>query len=354
MDKAGKKRAAVIGYGGMGGWHTRYILKSDVVSLAGVYDIKEERANLARENGIYAYQSLGELFADRSLDLVVIATPNDLHKPQAIASMEAGLNVICEKPATVSSADLAEIFAAAQKYRRHFTVHQNRRWDCDYLMIKQCYATGELGAPTSIESRIHGSRGIPGDWRGRREQGGGMILDWGVHLIDQMTGIVYDRKIEAIYCRCNHITNREVDDGFRLELYFEGGLSALIEVGTSNFISMPRFYMTGTNGSAIINDWRDDCRIVSCKNWHETNVKPVVTAAGLTKTMAPRDEKTIAESFIRRPDSDVHDFYRNFAAATDGREETIVTHDQLMRVMRIMEAAFESDRLGRPVAFEDR
>ena len=349
-----KKRVAVIGYGGMGGWHTRYLLKSDVCELAGIYDIKPERAALARENGIYAYDSLEELLRDKSVELVTIAVPNDLHKPLAIQCMAAGKNVISEKPVTVSSADLQEMIDASHRYNKLFTVHQNRRWDCDYLMMKQVYASGELGEVTAVESRIHGSRGIPGDWRGMPEHGGGMILDWGVHLIDQMLGIVTDRKIESVYCRCNHITNYNVDDGFRMELYFEQGLVALIEVGTSNFISMPRFYMTGTNGSAMVNDWREDCRVVCCKNWDEKDVVPVVTAAGLTKTMAPRDEKTIAESVVHRPDSDVHDFYRNVCAAIDGREKQIVTHEQMMRVMRVMEAAFESDRRRAPVDFEDK
>ena len=349
-----KKRVAVIGYGGMGGWHTRYLLKSDVCELAGIYDIKPERAALARENGIYAYDSLEELLRDKSVELVTIAVPNDLHKPLAIQCMAAGKNVISEKPVTVSSANLQEMIDASHRYNKLFTVHQNRRWDCDYLMMKQVYASGELGEVTAVESRIHGSRGIPGDWRGKPEHGGGMILDWGVHLIDQMLGIVTDRKIESVYCRCNHITNYEVDDGFRMELYFEQGLVALIEVGTSNFISMPRFYMTGTNGSAMVNDWREDCRVVCCKNWDEKDVVPVVTAAGLTKTMAPRDEKTIAESVVHRPDSDVHDFYRNVCAAIDGREKQIVTHEQMMRVMRVMEAAFESDRRRAPVDFEDK
>lgn len=348
-----KKRVAVIGYGGMGGWHTRYLLQSDVCELAGIYDIKPERVALARENGIYAYDSLEALLEDKSVELVTIAVPNDLHRPLAIQCMAAGKNVISEKPVTVSSADLKDMIDASHSYHKLFTVHQNRRWDCDYLMMKQVYASGELGDVTSVESRIHGSRGIPGDWRGKPEQGGGMILDWGVHLIDQMLGIVTDRKIESIYCRCSHITNYEVDDGFRLELYFEQGLVALIEVGTSNFISMPRFYMTGTNGSAMVNDWREDCRVVCCKNWDEKDVVPVVTAAGLTKTMAPRDEKTITESVVHRPNSDVHDFYRNVCAAIDGREKQLVTHQQLMRVMRIMEAAFESDRRRAPVDFED-
>lgn len=348
-----KKRVVVIGYGGMGGWHTRYLLKSDVCELAGIYDIKPERSELARQNGIYAYPSLEAVLEDSTVELVTLAVPNELHRPLAIQCMAAGKHVISEKPVTISSAELQEMIDASHKYGRLFTTHQNRRWDCDYLMMKQVYASGELGEVTAVESRIHGSRGIPGDWRGKKEHGGGMILDWGVHLIDQMLGIVTDRRIESVYCRCNHITNYEVDDGFRLELYFEEGLTALIEVGTSNFISMPRFYMTGTNGSAMVNDWREDCRVVCCKNWDEKDVVPVVTAAGLTKTMAPRDEKTITESVVHRPESDVHDFYRNVCAAIDGHEPQIVTHEQLMRVMRIMEAAFESDHLRAPVPFDD-
>ena len=180
-----------------------------------------------------------------------------------------------------------------------------------------------------------------------------MILDWGVHLIDQMVNLVYDRKIEKVYCRCDHITNYEVDDGCKLDLYFEGDLTARIEVGTSHFISLPRYYMTGTNGSALVTGWKDDCRIVSCKNWDEKDVVPVVTAAGLTKTMAPRDENTIEESTLARPESDVHDFYRNVCLALDGKAEQIVTHAQLMRVMKIMEAAFRSDELGVPVEIDD-
>ena len=349
-----KTNVAVIGYGGMGGWHTRHLLESDVATLCGIYDIKEERRALARENGIYAYDTLEALLSDEKIELVTIAIPNDQHKEMSIKAMAAGKHVICEKPVTLSSRDLQEIFDAAEKYGRLFTTHQNRRWDCDYLMMKEAYASGKLGNVFGVESRYQGSRGIPGDWRGQKQYGGGMLLDWGVHLIDQMLGIVNDRKIESLYCKFDHITNDEVDDGFKLDLYFEGGLTARIEVGTSHFVSLPRFYMTGTGGSAVVNDWRDTCKVVTCDQWFEKDVKPVVTSAGLTKTMAPRDEKTTTESYIERPASDVHDFYRNYCKAIRGEEEMIVTHDQLMRVMKIMEASFKSDEIGAPVSIEDK
>ena len=353
IDQIQKKRVAVIGYGGMGGWHTKYLLKSDVAELAGIWDIKEDRRALAAERGIFVYDSFDAVLADPTVDILTLAVPNELHMPMAVTAMEAGKNVISEKPVTMSSDDLSKMIDASVRTGKLFTTHQNRRWDCDYLMMKQVYASGMLGEVFGIESRVQGSRGIPGDWRGKKEHGGGMIMDWGVHLIDQMLGIVYDRKVEKVYCRCDHITNYEVDDGFKLDLYFEKDLTARIEVGTSHFISLPRYYMTGENGSALIRDWTDDCRIVACKNWDEKNVVPVVTAAGLTKTMAPRDQETIAESSISRPESDVHDFYRNVCLAIDGKAEQIVTHAQLMRVMKIMEAAFRSDELGMPVVIDD-
>jgi predicted dehydrogenase len=79
---------------------------------------------------------------------------------------------------------------------------------------------------------------------------------------------------------------------------------------------------------------------------------PVQTAAGLTKTMAPRDEITTNTYEIERPASDVHDFYRNFCAAMDGKETQIVTHEQMLRDMLVIEAAFESIEKKQVVFFE--
>ena len=132
----------------------------------------------------------------------------------------------------------------------------------------------------------------------------------------------------ASSCQFDHITNDEVDDGFKLTIYFEGGKSAYIEVGTYNFISMPRFYMQAKDGSAFIEDWQKKCKVAKLKAWCEKDVLPVQTAAGITKTMAPRDELTIKSYEIERPTSDVHDFYRNVALAVDGKAEQIVTADE--------------------------
>ena len=99
----------------------------------------------------------------------------------------------------------------------------------------------------------------------------------------------------------------------------------------------------------MITDWREKCQVVKCTHWHESEVLPVETAAGLTKTMAPRDELTTDTYALERPASDVHDYYRNIVAAIRGEATQIVTHAQMMRVMRVIEASFTSAEENRVV-----
>ena len=168
-----KCKLAVIGYGGMGGWHVQHALDSDVVELAGIYDILPEKRQLAESRGIHAYNSYEEVLADPAVELLTVAIPNDQHESVCIRGLEAGKNVISEKPVTLDTASLQRMFDAADKAGRLFTVHQNRRWDVDFLAMKHLKETGELGDFIRIESRIHGSRGIPSDWRGIKQYGGG-------------------------------------------------------------------------------------------------------------------------------------------------------------------------------------
>ena len=345
-----KKNLAIVGYGGQGAWHGNHALASDVVSLRGIYDIRPERIQAAAEKGIHTYASFEELLSDKEIDIMLCATPNDVHKDIVIRGLRAGFHVVCEKPVTMNVADFDEMCAVAKETGRVFTVHQNRRWDVDFLAIKQLIDSGEIGDVLNIESRVHGSRGIPSDWRCHKQYGGGMIFDWGVHLIDQMLQLIPD-KIESVYCRCNHITTDEVDDGFTLQITFAGGKKATVEVGTYNFIAMPRFYMQCKNGSALIEDWQKECRVARMKAWNEKEVLPVQTAAGITKTMAPRDEITLDTYSIPRPQSDVHDFYRNLTAAIDGKAEQKIKLEEMRRVLTVMTAAFESDVKKQVIVF---
>lgn len=327
---------ALIGYGGMGKWHVEKLATLDFVNICGIWDVREERRALAEQNGLHIYASLEALLADEAVEVVTIATPNDLYRPLAIQAMQAGKHVVSEKPVTLSCDDLQAMIGCSRDTGKLFAVHQNRRWDEDFLVVKRIYDENRLGRVFNIESRVHGSRGVPGDWRNRSLPGGGMALDWGVHMLDQLLMMV-DQDVVSVYCTCSHVTNDEVDDGFKTIITFANGLTAQVEVGTSNFINLPRWYMQGENGTAIVRDWDLSGEIVMASDWEKRDAVPVVTAAGLTKTMAPRTEETIQRYELPEVHSDVRDFYRNVAGAIRGEEAQLVTHPQMMRVMKLME-----------------
>ena len=351
MKKTG---IAVIGYGGMGNWHTKKIAAIDELELCGIYDIAEARCALAVENGIHVYPSLDALLADERVELVTVAIPNQLHRDICIQAMAAGKNVVCEKPVALDHQQLQDMIDASKQYGVLFTVHQNRRWDEDYRTIRHIFEHGTLGKVFRIESRVHGSRGIPGDWRNRKECGGGMVLDWGVHLLDQIMQMI-DRKIVSIYATLSFVTNEACDDGFTVTLKFEDDLTVVVEVGTSNFINLPRWYMLGENGSAIIENWKQDGKIVMVSDWEKRDAVPVVTAAGLTKTMAPRTSETIQEYPLPIQKADIREYYRNVVKAIRGEEEQLIKHHELMRVMKLMEAIFESAEQNKVITdFEER
>lgn len=342
---------AIVGLGGMGNWHREFIETIEGLTVVGINDIKEERRQFARDNNVHVYGTLEELLNDDRVDIVLVTTPNDVHKEISIKALRAGKNVVCEKPAMLSSKELEEVMQVSKETGKLFVVHQNRRWDEDFLTIKEIYNKNLLGDIYNIESRVHGSRGIPGDWRQEKEHGGGMLLDWGVHILDQMLFMIHE-KVKKVYCKFNHVTNELVDDGFKIILTFESGKTALLEVGTSNFINLPRWYVLGLNGSAVINDWNLDGKIVRVKNWEDKDAVPIRAASGLTKTMAPRLDNTIFEEELPIQKSDLREYYRNVMAVIEGKAEVIVKNTEVLRVMKLMEACFMSDEKQTVVDFE--
>lgn len=341
MEKK-KLHMALIGYGGMGSWHARILNEITETSLCGIWDIDPVRREAAAADGIHVYKSQQELLDDITVEAVTIATPNDTHLPVALAVMSAGKHVICEKPVALSSEELAQMSDYSKKMGVLFTVHQNRRWDEDYLIIKQLYDQQSMGRIFNIESRVHGSRGIPGDWRNQKQHGGGMVLDWGVHLLDQMTMMLGGRKPLSVFAQLTNVTNEAVDDGFRALFQFDDRMTFLVEVGTSNFISLPRWYIQGENGTAVIHDWKLNGEIVMVSDWEKRDAVPVVTAAGLTKTMAPRTDETVKRYPLPEVHADIRDFYRNVKACIHEGAQSHIQLEEVMEVMHIMEAVFRS------------
>lgn len=342
----------IIGFGGMGKYHTNEIRKHvDRLRVKGAYDINEEREQLAKEMGLCVYDSAEALVADEEIDIVLVATPNNWHRHYVEMALRAGKHVICEKPVMMNSAELEAVTETARASGKIFTVHQNRRWDRDYLLVKRELASGMLGKPFFIESRVQGARGIPGDWRCTKVAGGGMMLDWGVHLIDQMLTL-FDSPVTEVYAQVLNVKyqnpENDVDDNLKILLRFQNGVCAQIEVGTYNLLALPRWYVCGDRGTMKIEDWGSGADILYAKDvemqWENSIV---YTAAGPTRTMAPRPQETVEEIHVDIDENrSAHLYYDNVIDAIEGTAALIVTPEQAMRSMKVMEAAFRSSAEG--------
>lgn len=345
-------KLGIVGFGGMAGHHYTQLSKENTrVRLKGVYDMSEERMKAAAEKGLVTYESYEAMLADSELDIILVAALNNLHKDLSIAALRAGKHVICEKPATRTSAELAEIIAVSEETGKLFTVDQNRRVNKDFVCMRNAVKAGLIGKPYFIESRVEGSRGMPDGWRCHQKEGGGMMLDWGVHLIDQLLYML-DEKVTSVYCKMYKVHYDEVEDNFHLLLTFESGLTAQIEVSTNNFILHPRWYVNGTDGTLQIDGWDGNGRVVrptaSQSEW-STEIAP--DRSGPSKTMARRDPSTVETIEIAPPEGledNLDPTYRQLVDAIEGGELTI-TPAQVMRVIKVMEASFESAKSGQAI-----
>lgn len=342
-------RLGIIGYGGMAGWHHDNSRRVEGLECVAAYDIDPERLKAAEEKGLKTYATLDEFLNKGDFDIVLVATPNNFHRDLSIAAMDSGRHVVCEKPVAMTSKELEEMIAASERNNVLFTVHQNRRWDKDFKIVSKAIKDGMIGKPYTIESRVHGSGGVIHGWRAYKVAGGGMLLDWGVHLLDQIMYMVPE-KVVNVFARLYSIRTPEVDDYFKAILTFESGTNAQVEVGTYCLKPLPRWYVNGDLGSIYINGWECDGSVLHAKKLAvEWEPEIVQTVAGPTRTMAPRPKETIEELPLPEVQSDWADFYRNVIGAIDGKCELIVKPNEVMRVFKVIEACFSSSETGRTI-----
>lgn len=332
----------IIGYGGMGSYHAHTLMptEKEKINLLGVYDVLEERRQAAAEKGLTAYASFEAVLTDENVEAILIATPNDSHKELAIRGLQAGKKVICEKPVAMNVAELDEILAVAKETGQTFMVHQNRRWDPDFLVVRDLYQNQQIGEVFQLESRVQGANGIPGDWRHLPEHGGGMLLDWGVHLLDQILWLV-DSPVKKFVVDFSYVLGDQVDDGFISYLTFENGVKALIEVGTSNYTTLPRWYVKGFEGTARIDDWDLSGEIIRATHDEDASApKPIQAGVGLTKTMAPPSEEATEQVEFPEAKAEYQPFYANFYSVVRDGAEPIVKNNEVRDVLELIEQMF--------------
>ena len=346
-----KYNLAIVGFGGMGSYHFSSIREQlPEINVVGAYDIREERRNAAKEQGLKAYGSLEELEQDETIDIVLVATPNNFHKDLSIRMLRSGKNVVCEKPVTMNAAELEEIIAVMTETGKQFSVHQNRRWDKDFVIMKKIVDESLLGRPYVIESRVQGSKRVLAGWRGYKINGGGMVLDWGIHLLDQIMWMIKAPVVE-VHADLFQLYSTEVDDNCRLLVNFENGVSALIEVSTNCFINQARWHMQCSDGTVVINGWDCSGKMVKLADDRELGWTDeiVYTEAGPTRTMAPRPRETTSELPLPEVETHWSDFYRNFIAVIEHRAEPAVKVSESLRVMKVIDLLFQSAREGHSI-----
>lgn len=335
----------IIGYGGMGSYHHTRIDKPDGIKFISAYDINPARLEKAKTAGLDTFNTIADFLSDPRLDVVLVAVPNDVHLELCLKAMNAGKSVVCEKPVALNSEELEQMTECAKRNGVIFTVHQNRRMDEDYRIIKKIFDEKMIGDVFRIESRVQGSRGIADTWRRRKSHGGGMLYDWGVHLIDQMLCMV-PGKITSIFAEFQYISTNEVDDNIRLTMWFDSGVSALVEIGTCNFIMLPIWYMCGREGSAQIDYWNLEGRIYHLiDNDIKFEDEIPSTLVGPSITLAPRASDTMEELPLPKAEVDKGFFYKNLYDALEGKCEPVVTTAEIKRVMKVIDTAFESGRI---------
>lgn len=342
----------IIGFGGMGRWHAENAPRAGV-TIAAVCDIAEEKRATARELGYRVYNSAEELLADPQVNTVILTVPNYLHKEMCLKAAAAGKNVITEKPAALSVAELDEMEAACKAAGVFFTSHQNRRWDKDMLMVKKAYDEGLLGNIFTIESRLHSGNGYMHEWHLYKKYGGGMMYDWGVHLIDQILFMMPDAKVKTVFADIKKVLHEEVDDYFKIILKMDNGIAAHIELSTYILDYQPRWLVGGDKGTMVVKTFAGDGSIYRTGKMLE-KLPPQITEteAGPTRQFAPVPPGGIVTEPLPAIRSDWTDFYRNVSDVLNGKAESKIKIPEVRRVLSVMEAAWQSAETGRAIDFE--
>ena len=353
-----RHKLGVIGYGNMGSWHCENVRdRIENLDVCLVYDIDEKRRALAKENGFSVCDTEEEFF-NSDMDLILVATPNSFHKEHCIKAMTHGKNVISEKPACLNCEELEEVLAVSEKTGKLYTVHQNRRFDTDYALIKKIVESDVLGKQFYLNSRLYGNRGFSNaGWKSIYEAGGGLLYDWGIHMIDQVLCLYENDKPVSVYAELHKVRMEHVDDVCRVTIEFESGLTAQIIADLWCYVPEARWHLEGCDGSAVIDKWfGTEGKIIRAKNqdisW-ETGC--IYTPNGMSTSMWPRATHDLEE--IALPTLETlprwENFYENVLDAMEGKETQIVTHAQIRNDMKVLMAAFESAKTNTVVMLHD-
>jgi predicted dehydrogenase len=334
----------LIGFGLAGrAFHAQVIRATPGLRLAAIL---QRQGNEAAEKypDVRVVRSVGEFLDIREIRLVVIATPNETHAPIARQCLEAGRDVVVDKPFATTWKEAAELVQLARKCGRLITVYQNRRYDGDFQAIRQIVADGTLGRVVRFETNYDRFRPDlkPGAWRERVGPGSGILFDLAPHLIDHALvlfglpeAVTADVRVERPVA--------VVDDAFDVMLHYPAGMRAVLRSTMLAAATRPRFVLHGTRGSFFKQTF--DPQEINLRRGHVPENGPWGAEPqkdwGVVTTVK-NDEVT--KRSVRSSNSDYRDYYANVRDAILGRATLAVSPEHALDVMRVLEMAEESSR----------
>jgi predicted dehydrogenase len=294
---------------------------------------------------------LDSLLRESSVDLIVVATPNTSHLEIAAKSLDAGKHVVVDKPFTITSADADQLIALSKKVGRLLSVFQNRRWDGDFLTVRQLLEQKRLGRLAEFHSRFDRFRpGVrPDAWREQSGPGSGVLFDLGSHLIDQAvvlfgrpTGICADLRMQR---------DRAVAvDNFEVQLQYSN-LKVTLHAGSLVCEPSPRFLLYGTAGTyqKFGLDPQEEAlkqgRIPGKPGWGEEVESAWGTITDCGGEAVRQKYRTLAGNYPG--------YYTNIYRAITGQEEVAVKPDQSRNIIQLIELAEQSAKEKRTVPVPD-
>lgn len=286
--------------------------------------------------------SFDELLANPEIDLVIICSPNILHFQHASAALQAGKHVIVEKPFTVNSFEAQNLIAISHKSGKLVFPFHNRRWDSDFMTLKQLIAQGLLGKVVDYESRF--DRFTPSivraGWKYHQKEGGGTLFDLGIHLIDQAVNLF--GTPEGVFCLFfNQREGSVTDDSFDLKLIYPD-LNVTLKASVFVKEPGPRFQVHGTQGSFVkygLDSQEAMLRQDKKPGTKKFGIEPASQRGILNTVLSGKEFRGLVKTLP----GNYMDFFTNvYSVILNGTRMVIKPEDALLNI-RIIEAARKSD-----------
>lgn len=339
----------IIGYGAFGHRHGTASNATPGLRLAAVADADPGRradAGAAFPDAT-VHADADALLDDDAVDVVVIATPPVSHAEIAARALQAGRHVVVEKPLCLTVADADRLLALAAAHERVLTVHQNRRWDPDFLTIRHVVEEGLLGEVFNVETFVGGFEHPCRAWHSEVSVSGGAVYDWGAHHLDWILALLGGFPVSVQTTRHKRVWHDVTNaDQLRVRLRWEDGREGEFVDSTLAAVRPPKFYVQGTRGTLVGHYRQLRTEVVDPHDGYQVTDHHHAEAPAELLLARHDPGLGVSETRLRLPTPPRHAFHRNLADHLLLDEPLAVTAAQARRVVVLLEAAHRSGWTG--------